>query len=167
MINFVKGDATMPRGDDPKIIAHCCNDAGAWGAGFVVALSKQWPFAEETYRHWASGQPAPEEWAQRVDTSGPFALGEVQLSLVGPKLWVANIIGQHGVGMGPGNRPPIRYDAIQNGLKKVARYARIHTASVHMPRMGAGLAGGRWDAIEKLVKAELSVHGIAVTVYDL
>jgi O-acetyl-ADP-ribose deacetylase (regulator of RNase III) len=167
MIHFVRGDATLPRGDDPKIIVHCCNDVGAWGAGFVLALSERWPFAEEAYRHWVTGQPAPEAWLARVDATGPFALGEVQLALIGPKMWVANLVGQHGVGMGPGNRPPIRYDAIQNGLKKVARYAKIHGASIHMPRMGAGLAGGRWDAIEKLVKAELSLQGIAVTVYDL
>ncbi len=36
-----------------------------------------------------------------------------------------------------------------------------------MPRMGAGLAGGNWVAIEKLIRHELSDKGISVTVYDL
>lgn len=166
MISIVKGDATLPPGDDPKVIVHCCNDAGAWGAGFVVALSERWPFAEEAFRHWFSGAPQPDAWVDRVENSGAFGLGEVQLALVGPKLWVANLIGQHGVGMGPGNRPPIRYDAIQKGLVKVARLCKIKGASLHMPRMGAGLAGGRWDAVEKLVRAEVVMQGIPVTVYD-
>lgn len=168
-IQFKIGDATMPQGSGPKIIVHCCNDIGAWGAGFVVALSKRWPLAEEAYRAWYAAQQNPVDppFKGQVDTSGPFRLGEVQLVLVGPKLWVANLIGQHHVGMGPDNRPPIRYDAIQAGLKKVYRLVQIHGAGIHMPRMGSGLAGGRWDAIEKLVAAELSVKGVDVTVYDL
>lgn len=167
MINYLRGDATLPLGDNPKIITHCCNDAGLWGAGFVLALSERWPFAEEAYRQWFTGAAQPEAWEGRVETSGPFGLGEVQLVLVGPKLWVANLVGQHGVGMGPGNRPPIRYDALQKGLVKVSRHANIHLAEVVMPRMGAGLAGGRWDAIETMIRAELVAKGSAVTVYDL
>ena len=169
MIQYVTGDATLPKAEGGKIIVHCCNDIGGWGAGFVVALSARWPFAEECYRQWHKAQHNPVDhlYPDRCETSGPFKLGEVQFVLVGPKLWVANLIGQHRVGMGPDNRPPIRYDAIQAGLKKVYRHVQIHSASVHMPRMGAGLAGGRWDAIEKLVLAELAVRGVAVTVYDL
>ena len=169
MIQFIKGDATLPQGSGPKIIVHCCNDVGAWGAGFVLALSERWPLAEDAYKQWAKAQHNPVDhlFPDRCETSGPFKLGEAQFVLVGPKLWVANLIGQHQVGMGPNNRPPIRYEAIQAGLKKVYRHTQIHGASVHMPRMGSGLAGGRWDAIEKLVNVELATKGVAVTVYDL
>lgn len=170
MIQYVIGDATLPQGSGPKVITHCCNDIGGWGAGFVLALSERWPFAEEAYRQWAQAQREPVDhlWdAGRVETSGPFTLGEVQFALVGPKIWVANIIGQHHVGMGPDRRAPIRYDAIQKGLQKVHRFTQIHGASVHMPRMGSGLAGGRWDAVENLVKVELATKGVLVTVYDL
>lgn len=166
MISYKTGDATMPQGSGPKVIVHCCNDIGAWGRGFVVALSKRWPLAESAYRQWfENGKPVTSD---QIDTSGPFKLGETQFVLVGPKLWVANIIGQHRIDMGPNNRPPIRYEAIQAGLKKVYRHAQIHSGmTVHMPRMGAGLAGGRWDAVEKLVMAELATKGIHVTIYDL
>lgn len=171
MINYVKGDATLPKVEGAKIIVHCCNDVGAWGRGFVLALSKRWPFAEEAYRTWFAGWKSeagpPKEWEGRVDVTGPLQLGEVQLVIVGPRLLVANLIGQHGIEMWPDNRPPIRYDAIQHGLQKVYRYTQIHSASVHMPRMGSGLAGGRWDAVEKLVDKELALKGVSVTVYDL
>lgn len=40
-------------------------------------------------------------------------------------------------------------------------------ASVHMPRIGCGLAGGRWEKIEPIISDELTSHGIEVTVYDL
>jgi hypothetical protein len=36
-----------------------------------------------------------------------------------------------------------------------------------MPRIGCGLAGGRWDQIEHLIAEELSAGDIPVTVYDL
>lgn len=165
MLQYLTGDATLPPGDGPKIITHCCNDTGAWGSGFVVPLGQRWPRAKESYLEWFKEKPAFN--SDYVEVSGPSTLGNTQLVLVGPKLWVANLIGQHKVGIGPDNRPPIRYDAIQEGLKKVCRWALIHQASVHMPRMGAGLAGGRWDAIEKLVKAELILKSVNVFVYTL
>lgn len=165
MLRHVTGDATLPPGDGPKIITHCCNDIGAWGAGFVLPLGNRWPRSKEAYLEWFKVEPSFDP--DFVEVSGPPQLGEVQLVLVGPKLWVANLIGQHQVGIGDDNRPPIRYDAIRTGLVKVCRYAKIHEASVHMPKMGAGLAGGNWGAIEQLVKTELVNRGIEVTVYSL
>ena len=52
-------------------------------------------------------------------------------------------------------------------VKKVCRHCKIHEATAHMPRMGSGLAGGNWIAIEQTVQAELASKGVAVTVYDL
>lgn len=39
-------------------------------------------------------------------------------------------------------------------------------ASVHMLRIGCGLAGGKWSRIEPLITERLVKRGIAVTVYD-
>jgi O-acetyl-ADP-ribose deacetylase (regulator of RNase III) len=39
-------------------------------------------------------------------------------------------------------------------------------ASVHMPRIGCGLAGGKWERIEPLITHRLTERGITVTVYD-
>lgn len=35
MITYLTGDATKPRGNGRKIIAHVTNDEGAWGAGLL------------------------------------------------------------------------------------------------------------------------------------
>jgi hypothetical protein len=40
------------------------------------------------------------------------------------------------------------------------------SASVHLPRIGCGLAGGRWELIEPLITATLCARDIATTVYD-
>lgn len=49
-IQYITGDATDPTGGGNKIIAHVCNDIGAWGAGFVLAISRRWPQPEAEYR---------------------------------------------------------------------------------------------------------------------
>ncbi|MCI0539183.1 MAG: macro domain-containing protein [Verrucomicrobiales bacterium] len=154
-ITYQTGDATRPVGSGPEIIVHVCNDVGGWGKGFVVAVSRRWPQPEQRYRAWHRGEEPQ-----------PFALGQVQFVLVEDELWVANLIGQHGMGFRNGV-PPVRYDAIREGLRVVAAKARELGASVHMPRIGCGLAGGKWEEIEPIIQEEVSANGIAVTVYDL
>ena len=157
-LRYVTGDATAPQGEGPKVIVHVCNDIGGWGRGFVLALSKRWAAPEARFRRWhRDGR----------DGDVPYALGSVQFVEVEPGLWVANLIGQHDVLPAADGAPPVRYDAIRDGLIEVARFAARNGASVHMPRMGAGLAGGDWDTIAAIVQAKLADDGVAVTVYDL
>ena len=174
MIHYLKGDATQPVGEGPKILAHICNDIGGWGAGFVVAISKRWPQPEEAYRAWAKGRFRPKPGCAII---GPqtFSLGSVQFVTVTEDLAVANMIAQRGYGPRGNdlhrtddhdpNGPPIRYDALALCLKGVQSAAEKLDASVHMPRIGCGLAGGRWDQVEPIVSKMLD--GLDVYVYDL
>jgi O-acetyl-ADP-ribose deacetylase (regulator of RNase III) len=154
-IRFIQGDATSPQAAGPKIIAHVCNDLGGWGKGFVLAVSRRWPEPERDYRDW-----------HRQRAGNGFGLGEVRLVRVRPDVWVANMIGQHGMKRGS-HGPPIRYPAVERCLAALAEHASGLDASVHMPRIGCGLVGGRWDRIEPLVVAALCERQIAVTVYDI
>jgi O-acetyl-ADP-ribose deacetylase (regulator of RNase III) len=153
-IRYLKGDATSPQAAGAKIIAHVCNDIGKWGAGFVLAVSARWPEPEAEYRKWyAAGK------------GGGFELGAVQLVRVGPHTVVANMIGQQGIKTGS-KGPPIRYPAVGQCLAKVGDAALLLGASVHMPRIGCGLAGGEWSRIEPLVREHLGDRGVPVAVYD-
>lgn len=49
---YVYGDATVPLGTGNRIIAHICNDTGAWGRGFVLFLSRRAPESETACRAW-------------------------------------------------------------------------------------------------------------------
>ena len=100
-----------------------------------------------------------------MSASPPFALGEVQFVRVNDSTVVANMIGQHGI-RGHGKLPPIRYEAVDKALGRVGEEALKMDASVHMPRIGCGLAGGSWDRIEPLIISRLSNQGIAAVVYD-
>jgi len=152
-INYIKGDATNLSADGNKIIVHICNDIGAWGKGFVMAISKRWKEPEKQYRDW---------FKSRDD----FGLGEVRFVQVADDLWVANLIGQHQINKDENGHPPIRYEAVLAGLNKVGSFAIEKQASVHMPRIGCGLAGGTWDKTEPLIQSSLTEKNILVTVYD-
>ncbi|NUO56698.1 MAG: macro domain-containing protein [Hamadaea sp.] len=148
-----QGDATSPQAKGPKVIAHICNDLGGWGKGFVLAISKRWPEPERDYREW-----------HRHRAGNDFGLGAVRLIQVAADVWVANMVAQHGMKTGS-NGPPIRYDAVERCLARLAELLPSG-ASVHMPRIGTGLAGGSWDKIEPLVVRTLCARDIPVTVYD-
>jgi len=150
-INYVKGDATRPQGNGNKIICHICNDIGAWGAGFVLALSKRWTYPEQFYR------------ARQTYPLGHVDILTVDQDSEGNVLYVANMIAQHGVRSNEQGNPPIRYAALAEALSKLNDRAVVIGASLHMPRIGCGLAGGQWSAVEAILKEVVTVD---VTVYD-
>jgi len=150
MINYVKGDATQPTGDGNKIIAHVTNNEGGWGAGFVVAISKRWKQPEIAYRSWGR----------------PYQLGTVQTIQVENDLWVANMCAQNGLGgFIRGAKPLVSYTQLTRCLWQLHKRATVLNASIHMPRIGAGLGGGDWNVIELIIKDTLRNH--CVTIYDL
>ena len=126
---------------------HVCNDIGRWGKGFVIAVSKRWKEPETAYRRWYSEGGAD-----------PFELGQVLMVKVVDDLWVANLVGQVGIHAKAGVRP-VRYEAIAEGLERVAEFAQQQGASVHIPRIGCGLAGGKWEEIEPIIERTLLFEG--------
>ncbi|MBL4753388.1 MAG: macro domain-containing protein [Flavobacteriales bacterium] len=152
-INYRKGDASNPVGRDKRLIVHICNDIGGWGKGFVLALSQKWKEPEKQYREWFKSQEN-------------FELGQVQFVPVEPNIFVANMIGQHKIKKTDG-QIPIRYEAVEQCLNKVAEFALKNQISVHMPRIGCGLAGGKWEEIETIISRRLLNKNVKVTVYDI
>lgn len=154
-INYLTADATNPQIDGNKIIAHICNDIGRWGKGFVLAISHRWKQPEAAYRNW---------YAERLHND--FGLGAIQSVQVEKELWVVNMIAQYGI-KSASNEQPIRYQALEECLSKLTHFASSINASVHMPRIGCGLAGGNWNEIEPLIMTALCKQNIPVYIYDL
>lgn len=148
MITTIKGDATYPEGRGNKIIAHVCNDIGGWGRGFVLAISKRWEKPEKDYKQWFA--------------SGSAKLGSIQLVEVEEYIFVVNMIAQSGIYPKSG-LPPIRYESLRKCLSELNFVANLTQATVHMPKIGAGLAGGDWDKIYKIIEEELTVD---VVIYE-
>lgn len=151
-INYIRGDATNPIGNDKKLIVHICNDIGGWGKGFVLVVSKKWKKPEQKYREWFKSQQN-------------FEFGEVQFVELDSDLSIANMIGQHKIKKTDG-QIPIRNKAVEKCLSKIAYFSEQNGYSVHMPRIGCGLAGGDWNRIEQIIRKELIDRNIRVNVYD-
>ncbi|WP_366893328.1 hypothetical protein [uncultured Aquimarina sp.] len=75
------------------------------------------------------------------------------------------MIGQQGIKTGS-KGVPIRYEAVKTCLEKIAVEAQRLDASIHMPRIGCGLAGGKWTEIEPLIEQSLLIKNLDVYVYD-
>jgi O-acetyl-ADP-ribose deacetylase (regulator of RNase III) len=169
VIEYVIGDATRPpEGAGAKIIAHVCNDAGGWGHGFVVAVSRRWAQPERAYRRWYKLKTDPD-----YETTGKFGLGESQLVSVqgsmtirgvetSGSIHVLNMVAQEG--FGPSKEPRIRYPALALCLRHLDRFAKDLGATVHAPRIGCGLGGGDWPRVAGLVSRLVEAP---VFIYDL
>lgn len=151
-IIYLKGDATSPQVKGYKVIAHICNNRGSWGAGFVMAISKKWSSPEIEYRKWIETKTA--------------TLGEIQLVPVEDEIVIANMIAQDGF-VNFLNSVAVRYESLKECLNKLAYRIKANDVSVHMPRIGCGIAGGKWELIEPIIKETLCKNDIQVYVYDL
>lgn len=148
----VVGDVTNPQVEDGvRIIAHCCNDLGIMGAGVAAAIAHKWPQVREQYVKWSKHETM-------------FTGGMLQIVPVDKTLFVANIIGQHGV-VGPNNPKPINYEWLFRGMERLASWIQnfrsvkicmgssfeLTKVTLHVPLIGAGLAQGNWELIETLM----------------
>jgi hypothetical protein len=150
---YLDGDALEPRGEGFKILAHVVNDKTPnWGAGFGLAVRIKWPHVQNAFQEW-------------VRHSGNLRLGETFCSEVSPTLIVFQMICQRGYG--PSVKPGLRYAALRSCLSQLADTALAEKASIHMPRIGSGEAGGSWELIRQLIDESLCARGLKVTIYTL
>jgi O-acetyl-ADP-ribose deacetylase (regulator of RNase III) len=150
-INYLIGDATNPiTSPNLNVIIHISNNIGAWGAGFVLSLSKKWSEPERVYRA----------------TKG-YTLGDVQIVPVEENVHVINMIAQSDVKYNyslDSDDIPLKYWALIECLKKVNQHCIENDATLHLPRIGSGLAGGDWNKIETILEEIIEVP---MYVYDL
>jgi hypothetical protein len=161
MLEYQKGDLFkhVQHGD---VIAHCCNDVGAWGAGFTRALSVWHNKIAQEFHAWADGTldyPAPlyelgETLIVPFRSKGKNSASSTSCPPISFQCYIANMVGQHGL-IGRGNPHPVRYDALKSAMEKVPGYVESYMAQlpyrIIAPKFGAGLAGGDWNKIEKLI----------------
>ena len=151
-LRYVEGDLfkSLDGLDDKTLvlIPHVVNDEKVWGAGFVIPLAQRYPLAREMYL---------------MNTD--LKLGHTQFVNTG-NVVIANMVAQSF-----GKTPPLQYDALESCLKAVATDAAGYDSKswekveIRCPLFGAGIAGGDWKIIEKLLKRHWKT--VPVTVYYL
>jgi O-acetyl-ADP-ribose deacetylase (regulator of RNase III) len=123
------------------VIAHGANCFCTFGAGIAKAIKKAFPEAYE---------------ADLATKKGDYSkLGNLSLATVERgknKFIVANLYTQffYGTPKHPKDTKAIRYKAIENSLKALKKQVP-YDASIGLPKIGAGLAGGDWEIIRKII----------------
>lgn len=146
MIEYQTGDLLTATSGH---IVHGCNARGVMGAGVALAIKNTWPEVYNDYR-------------QRYQDTG-LHLGQVLPVAVGQDLMVWNAITQQNYGNA--RRRYVSYDAIAECFEKINdQVAAMSTIQqhIHIPKIGAGLAGGDWAVISTIID---SVVDYPVTVW--
>jgi O-acetyl-ADP-ribose deacetylase (regulator of RNase III) len=119
-----------------KVIVHGCNSMGVMGSGVALAIRKKYPEAYDTYK--------------AAYENGGLELGEVVGAYSGDKL-ILNAITQRYYG-----RDKLKvyadYEAIRDVFRSINEQCEY--CSIAIPKIGAGLANGDWNVIEKIIEAE-------------
>lgn len=153
-IRLLHGNVLEPRNGGKKIICQLVNDkAIKWGGGVARKIAKRFPGAEKAYTEQVMQIPQRDR------------LGRVIFSEASEDLTIASLIGQEG--FGPSLFPRIRYAELQTSLEQVADHAASIGASIHMPKIGTGSAGGDWSTIEEMIDDVMVRKGLFVNVYDV
>ena len=144
-IVYKRGD--IFNGDEP-ILIHGCNNRGVMGSGIAKQIRDKYPKAYTEYK----------------DYSNKFKL---ELGLVLPVFCtnriIINCITQDGYGK-DGKRY-VDYGAVETCIKEVSTIAENYRLKhVAMPKIGAGLGGGRWETIAEIIEANSTFQPV---VYEL
>ena len=150
MFNIQRGDLfTVENG----YIMHGCNAQGVMGSGVARIIRNKYP---EAYERYAEQRPN-------------YILGEVIPVKVGDDLTVINAITQDFYGT---DRRHADYDAIRQAMKGATHLVTTDqfstTRELHMPFIGAGLAGGEPEVILQIMYDELAGQDFDSTlwIYD-
>jgi O-acetyl-ADP-ribose deacetylase (regulator of RNase III) len=165
-LHYVSGDASIPNRvpSTVTVIVHVVNNIFVWGKGFVLSLDKHYPAIKLQYFEYQRTLRK----AKAVDYLGDCQLTyDVSLSTPYKTTVVANLFAQHGIRSATNPRP-LQYNALRTSLTnlKAELLRREDTFVIHMPRIGCGLAGGKWELVEPILM-ETVVPSFDVYVYDL
>lgn len=123
------------------VIIHGCNNRGIMGSGVAREIRREFPEAYEIYKN--------------LFKHFKLELGEVIWVYDEPK-WIGNCITQDG--FGKDGKKYVCYDAIRRCMREINHNYHIKKfhidMKVAMPKIGAGLGGGDWNIISKIIEEE-------------
>lgn len=162
-IKYVKGDLFTT---DIKCIAHGCNTAGVMGSGVAAVVKKKFP---DTYRQYAEYCKPRNFKAEGLETQAERSADILGQSFYNQEkgVMILNMFTQGDWSRAFGtDMRYASYDAIDLCFREANEFIKNYEDKrLAIPMIGAGLGGGDWDVIEKII--EKSTPDIEVTVYQL
>jgi O-acetyl-ADP-ribose deacetylase (regulator of RNase III) len=145
MIKTIKGN--LLENVKHGVIVQGCNAQGVMGSGIALQIKQKYPLAFRLY-------------LEQYNLNKSLELGRIVVAPVKisndstTNLYVINGITQQFYGR-DGKRY-VDYDAVKSVFEKVNQFAlEKNIRDIHFPLIGAGLGGGDWSIIEKLIDDSL------------
>lgn len=149
-LKYIKGDLFTT---DCNVIAHGCNTRGAFNSGVAGQIRRLYPKVREAY-------------LEKYELYG-WELGQIQFVPINKDvnpLWIVNMSTQDTYGK---TGVHVNYDAVRQCFKSLFRHCEYNDHRIAIPKIGAGLAGGDWGRIEKILLDLLFGTKIELSVYTL
>ncbi len=134
MVKHVIGDIMSPPAP-VNIIVHGCNCFHRMKSGVAGLISAKWPEVAK----------ADIEFTKYGDRG---KLGQILEVPVAPNFSVINAYTQYDYGT---DTPKIDYAAFEKAMSLVYEHFALPWNLIAMPKIGAGLAGGDWQILEKIL----------------
>jgi O-acetyl-ADP-ribose deacetylase (regulator of RNase III) len=170
MINYVKGDLiSLAKQGNFDVIAHGCNCLSNMGAGLAPQMAKAFScdrFEMETYGPDINKLGNIDYQTFVLGENAIWSLEDAKNNRNEPELIVVNAYTQYSYGRNhkDGVKIPFDYEAFtlcMRKMNKIFKHKRIG-----LPKIGAGLAGGDWKRIEKIIIDELRDCRITVVIFE-
>lgn len=169
MYKEIDGDLiTLAKEGTFDVITHGCNCLSNMGAGIAPQMARA--FGANTFEM--------ERWGSTIEKLGcidyqTFVLGENRIWSLSdyknnrnePELTVVNSYTQYKYGKNhtDGVSKPLDYEALTLCMRKINNIFK--GKHIGLPKIGAGLAGGDWNRIKKIIQTELKDCEITVVNY--
>ena len=144
MIRYIDGDLVRDS-DQFDVIVQCANCFCTMGSGIAPQIKNKFPEAYKVDCDTVSGDKGK--------------LGTITHT-TGTKPVVVNLYGQYGYNGRAHGDIDVDYAAIRSGMKLIKE--KFSGKFIGMPKLGAGLAGGDWATIEKIIEEELQGEYVVI-----
>jgi O-acetyl-ADP-ribose deacetylase (regulator of RNase III) len=145
------------------VIAHGCNCFCQMGAGIAPQMAKAFACNDpEKYYGESTDRKGDMTKLGNIEEYSWFVFDEEVSCCL---LSVVNAYTQYKYGRNhkDGDKNPVDYAAIEMCMKKI-NY-RFKGKHIGLPKIGAGLAGGDWERIKRIIQTELKDCKVTVVIY--
>lgn len=150
-MNVVRGDLIkLALAGKFDVIIHGCNCMWAMGAGIAKGIKATFPEAYEADCATPKGERGK--------------LGTISTARIERNGRVLTVVNAYTQFHWRGKKPLADYDAIRFTTREVAQ--GFAGQRIGYPRIGAGMAGGDWDRIAKIIDEELASQDHTLVEYD-
>jgi len=148
MITYITGDLVRDA-EQFDVIGHCCNCFNTMGSGIAPQIKAKFPEAYAVDNATVKGDKSKLGTITYTENTTPI---------------IVNIYGQYDYTGRRRNEMDLDYNALRSGLRLMKQ--KFTGKRFALPKLGAGLAGGDWTVIERILQEEFAGEYVTIVNYE-